>query len=217
MVLTGRFVVVAAVTASLVVVRPDWSTLLVWLLAITALWVVDVARAPRPRELKVARSGATSLRALESAELRLTVTNTSNRHFVGMIRDAWPPSLRMQPSRHTISIDAGDRRALKATVTSTRRGARHPDRVTVRSLGPWQLGGRQQSRQMPWRIDVLPPFESRRHLPAKLAELRDLEGRSVVLQRGQGTEFDSLREYVNGDDVRSIDWRATARAADVMV
>jgi uncharacterized protein (DUF58 family) len=35
--------------------------------------------------------------------------------------------------------------------------------------------------------------------------------------RGQGTEFDSLREYVEGDDVRSIDWRASARAADVMV
>jgi uncharacterized protein (DUF58 family) len=37
------------------------------------------------------------------------------------------------------------------------------------------------------------------------------------LTRGQGTEFDSLREYVDGDDVRSIDWRATARRADVVV
>jgi len=63
----------------------------------------------------------------------------------------------------------------------------------------------------------MPPFTSRKHLPSKLARLRDLEGRSVVLHRGQGTEFDSLREYVEGDDVRSIDWRATARAADVMV
>jgi uncharacterized protein (DUF58 family) len=35
--------------------------------------------------------------------------------------------------------------------------------------------------------------------------------------RGQGTEFDSLREYVRGDDVRSIDWRATARRQDVVV
>ena len=32
--------------------------------------------------------------------------------------------------------------------------------------------------------------------------------------RGQGTEFDCLREYVRGDDVRSIDWRATARRHD---
>ena len=35
--------------------------------------------------------------------------------------------------------------------------------------------------------------------------------------RGQGTEFDSLREYVRGDDVRSIDWRATARRRDLVV
>src|SRR5262249_26777818 len=38
-----------------------------------------------------------------------------------------------------------------------------------------------------------------------------------TLLRGQGSEFDSLREYVVGDDVRSIDWRATARLRDVMV
>ncbi|MGB7818537.1 MAG: DUF58 domain-containing protein, partial [Ornithinibacter sp.] len=35
--------------------------------------------------------------------------------------------------------------------------------------------------------------------------------------RGQGTEFDSLRDYVEGDDVRSIDWRATARRRDLVV
>jgi uncharacterized protein (DUF58 family) len=84
-------------------------------------------------------------------------------------------------------------------------------------LGPWGLAGRQQSVALPWRLDVLPPFNSRKHLPSKLARLRDLEGRTIVLQRGQGSEFDSLREYVVGDDVRSIDWRATARASDVMV
>src|SRR6478735_9309587 len=38
-----------------------------------------------------------------------------------------------------------------------------------------------------------------------------------VLIRGPGTEFDSLREYVIGDDVRAIDWRATARRGDVVV
>ena len=40
---------------------------------------------------------------------------------------------------------------------------------------------------------------------------------SAVRVRGQGTEFDSLREYVRGDDVRSIDWRATARNRNVVV
>jgi uncharacterized protein (DUF58 family) len=44
-----------------------------------------------------------------------------------------------------------------------------------------------------------------------------MDGRAAIAVRAQGTEFDSLREYVPGDDVRSIDWRATARASDVMI
>ena len=44
-----------------------------------------------------------------------------------------------------------------------------------------------------------------------------LDGAVVTRGRGQGTEFDALREYVIGDDVRSIDWRASARRADVVV
>jgi uncharacterized protein (DUF58 family) len=84
-------------------------------------------------------------------------------------------------------------------------------------VGPLGLAGRQGSHVVPWRLRALPPFTSRKHLPSRLARLRELDGRSAVRVRGQGTEFDALREYVDGDDVRSIDWRATARAADVMV
>jgi uncharacterized protein (DUF58 family) len=64
---------------------------------------------------------------------------------------------------------------------------------------------------------VLPPFLSRKHLPEKLSMLRQLDGQHRSLIRGQGTEFDSLREYVIGDDVRSIDWRSSARRAEVVV
>jgi uncharacterized protein (DUF58 family) len=73
---------------------------------------------------------------------------------------------------------------------------------------------RQVSLDVPGVIRVLPPFNSRKHLPSRLARLRELDGRTSVMLRGQGTEFDSLREYVRGDDVRSIDWRATARRTD---
>ncbi|HET7310600.1 MAG TPA: DUF58 domain-containing protein, partial [Mycobacteriales bacterium] len=66
-------------------------------------------------------------------------------------------------------------------------------------------------------VFVLPPFSSRRFLPEKLSRLRQLDGAVVAPVRGQGTEFDSLREYVVGDDTRSIDWRATARRGDVVV
>ena len=114
-------------------------------------------------------------------------------------------------------MPAGERRRVDTHLTPTRRGDRRAVSVTVRSYGPLGLAARQLSRPAPWSVRVLPAFPSRRHLPAKLARLRELTGQHVALIRGQGTEFDSLREYVDGDDVRSIDWRATARRQDVVV
>ena len=79
----------------------------------------------------------------------------------------------------------------------------------------WPRGSARST--CPGSVRSLPPFESRKHLPSRLARLRELDGRAAVRVRGQGTEFDSLREYVRGDDVRSIDWRASARNRNVVV
>jgi uncharacterized protein (DUF58 family) len=134
-----------------------------------------------------------------------------------MLRDAWPPSAGAVQTRHQVDVPAGERRRVVTVLRPTRRGDRRAHRVTVRSLGPLGLAGRQGSHLVPWTVRVLPPFASRRHLPSKLARLRELDGRAAVMVRGQGTEFDSLRDYVVGDDVRSIDWRATARRSNVVV
>ncbi len=88
-----------------------------------------------------------------------------------------------------------------------------PPGCAARSAWP---PGRRPSTS-PGTVRSLPPFESRKHLPSRLARLRELDGRAAIRVRGQGTEFDSLREYVRGDDVRSIDWRASARNRNVVV
>jgi uncharacterized protein (DUF58 family) len=98
-----------------------------------------------------------------------------------------------------------------------RRGERRAGRVAVRSHGPLGLAARQRQLTVPGSIQVLPAFASRRFLPEKLSRLRQIDGAVLVRQRGQGSEFDSLRSYVIGDDVRAIDWRATARSRDVVV
>ncbi|NYE41158.1 uncharacterized protein (DUF58 family) [Streptomyces fulvorobeus] len=114
-------------------------------------------------------------------------------------------------------MPAAERRRLTTFLRPTRRGDREAERVTVRSYGPLGLAARQGTHLVPWAVQVLPPFTSRKHLPSRLARLRELDGRTSVLTRGEGTEFDSLRAYVPGDDTRSIDWRATARQSSVAV
>jgi uncharacterized protein (DUF58 family) len=147
----------------------------------------------------------------------LLVDNPGRRRFRGMLRDAWQPSAGATGNRHPLDLPPGERRAVSTRLLPVRRGDRLADRVTVRRLGPLRLAGRQHSSLVPGHVRALPPFESRKHLPSRLARLRQLDGRSAVRIRGQGTEFDSLRDYVDGDDVRSIDWRATARRRATVV
>ena len=62
-------------------------------------------------------------------------------------------------------------------------GDRPTDRVTLRSLGPLGLAGRQRSVEVDWSVRTLPPFSSRRHLPSRLARLRDMDGRQAIAVR----------------------------------
>lgn len=226
MVLTGRAAVLALVGTVLVGVLvaagvAAWAALLVVNLAIGAILGVDARQAAACRDLVVTRSGDRKVRLGQVAHVRLAVTNAGTRRWHGTLRDAWAPTAHATidggSDRAAIDLAPGMSTVIDVDVTPTRRGDRPTDRITVRSLGPLCLAGRQRSTAVDWSIRTLPPFASRRHLPSRLARLRDMDGRQAIVVRGQGTEFDSLREYVPGDDVRSIDWRATARAADVMV
>lgn len=214
MAISGRFVAVLAVGAVPVVLLGGWPGLGVWLLLMTVGGAVDLALAGSPAGLRVSREVPARSRLGEPVETTLLVVNTGRRTVRGIVRDAWQPSAGAAPTRQALAVPPGERRAIRTVLTPARRGELHAAGVTVRSTGPLHLVSRQRTLRAPAALRVLPPFTSRRHLPSRIARLRELDGRTSLLIRGQGTEFDSLREYVRGDDVRSIDWRATARRRD---
>ena len=189
--------------------------LLLVLLAVAVL--ADVALAANPSQLAYTRLPNGSVRLGERINLGLLIHNGGRRRFRGQVRDAWAPSTRAEPPTHAVDIVAGQVQRVDTCLQPVRRGDQRSAAVTARSIGPLGLAGRQKARPVPGQVRVLPPFLSRKHLPSRLARLREIDGLLPTLTRGQGTEFDSLREYVDGDDVRSIDWRATARRADVVV
>ena len=217
MALTGWFVLLVAVGAVPVValstVAPAGLVLLGWLTLCAVLAGLDLALAASPRALVLQRQTDARVRLTETARATLLITNPTRRVLRGRLRDAWEPSAGARPSRHAVLVPPGERRAVVTELTPWRRGERRALHVTVRARGPLRLAERQASIRLPGSITVLPEFAARKHLPSRLARLRELDGRTSVMVRGQGTEFDSLREYVRGDDVRSIDWRATARRA----
>jgi uncharacterized protein (DUF58 family) len=217
MVLTGRAALLAALGALVVgLAMPSMAGVLVVSGIALVLCGADAAMAGSVRPIRLHRTGDRTVRLGQSAQVTLHVIN-NGRRLRGVIRDGWPPSAGATGERAALVVEPGGRQRVDVTFRPTRRGDRTADRVTVRSIGPLRLAGRQGTHVVQWTLRVLPPFHSRRHLPSRLARLRELDGRSAVRIRGAGTEFDSLREYVVGDDTRSIDWRATARRGDVVV
>ncbi|BBC33677.1 uncharacterized protein SGFS_049710 [Streptomyces graminofaciens] len=223
MALTGRAALLAALgTLPVGIWEPSWTGILAVNAPLALACACDYALATPVRRLGLTRSGDTSARLGEAADVTLTITNPSKRPLRAHLRDAWPPSswlpgTEVAASRHRLTVPAGERRRVTTRLRPTRRGDRKADKITIRSYGPLGLFARQGSHKVPWTVRVLPPFTSRKHLPSKLARLRELDGRTSMLTRGEGTEFDSLREYIPGDDTRSIDWRATARQTTVAV
>lgn len=206
---------------------PAWPAPFLGLAVLTAavllLVLLDRAMAVPPDALTVTRSGERTVRLGGTATVTLHLANPTDRTLYAQVRDAWVPSAGARPDvppDHLLTVPPGGTATLPVRLTPTRRGDRPAVALTVRSLGPMRLGARQRAgapATPQWTLRVLPRFDSRRHLPEKLARLRVIDGVQVTRGRGHGTEFDTLREYAVGDDVRSIDWRGSARRADVLV
>ncbi len=217
MALSGRAAAVALACVLVVLAVRSTATVLVIDGLLLAAIVVDLLLAVPVSALRLARDGDSRIRLGETATVTISLANTSARTLRAQVRDAWPPSARAQPGRSPVRVPGGDARSITVTVRPARHGDCVADRVTVRSFGPLGLAARQRGQRLPWTVRALPPFHSRRHLPGKLAQLRELDGQHRAVRPGQGSEFDSLRSYVTGDDVRSIDWRSSARRREVLV
>ena len=214
MAISGWFVLLVAVGVVPVVLLDGTPGAVLWLGVLAIVVAVDLVLAGSPARLEFARDLPARLRLGESAPARLAIANLGRRPVRGTLRDAWEPSAGARPNRHRLRLAPDGSTVVTSTLTPVRRGERRAAHVTVRSFGPLRMVARQRTVAVPGHVRVLPPFNSRKHLPSRLAKLRELDGRTSLMVRGQGTEFDSLREYVRGDDVRSLDWRASARRRD---
>ncbi|NYI46115.1 uncharacterized protein (DUF58 family) [Nocardioides aromaticivorans] len=215
MAISGRFPLLLLLGLVAVVLRPEASTVWLWLLGVLVLTGIDLALAAAPGSVTLRRKEPGTVRLGDPATAGLSVTAARSGRV--QLRDAWQPSAGASDNRHRLRLRAGEPRRLATPLLPRRRGDLGAAGVTVRTWGPLGIAARQRTYDVPGTVRALPPFESRKHLPSRLARLRDLDGRAAVRVRGQGTEFDSLREYVRGDDVRSIDWRASARTPHVVV
>lgn len=209
---TFRLLWLALAMSVLVILLPSW--LWLWMLILLGLALVDVLACASPRKVQLLREQTRPTRVGERAAATTQLENLGSRTLNGWVKDGWQPTAGARDAVQRVRITGSGSSELHVELEPQRRGELVSEHLTIRSLGPLGLAGRQVTHRVPQTLPVLPEFASRKHLPSRLRRLRELDGATAVQLRGAGTEFDSLRDYVRGDDVRSIDWRATARRQD---
>ena len=186
MAISGRFVLLSLLGLIPVALLPGWGSATVVVLLLAAAALLDLGLAASLRQVSVQRNDPGSVPLTGSAESVLTVSNAGRRALRGLVRDAWQPSAGAQDPSQRVHVPAGERRRMTVTLRPTRRGILAAAHVTVRAFGPLGLSARQRTLSCPGSLRVLPPFHARRHLPSKLRQLRELDGRAAVQIRGAG-------------------------------
>ena len=120
------------------------------------------------------------------------------------LRQPVPPHFTVEPAE----ADGG----LQAAVTPRRRGRHRVVDPAVRLTGPLGLGRWHHGGRADAEVLVYPDLPAARRLAQAVRQGKlGAEGRRVRGPLGLGTDFESIREYAPDDDVRRINWRATAR------
>lgn len=174
--------------------------------------LVDRALLPRPRQLAVERTWDSSPALSAMTQLHVRVRNESNVALSCKVLDALHPALRKEPVSFALTVPAKGEAVHKYAVFPNERGDHRVGRVYLRYTTALQLVERWVVADLEQTVRVYPNFENVKRHNIFLARTRRIELQMRLLrQRGQGKEFESLREYREGDEYRDICWTATAR------
>jgi len=206
--------VVGFVPLSLSWGRPGlrWAAL-VYDAGLLALALFDARASRLPAGLEITREFGGRFHIGAETEVRVHVRNHTARALRLRLKDEYPAEMILAAAREAeLLVPAQESRAMVYSLRPPRRGRFAFGRVAVRHLSRLRLVWREALVASESAVKVYPNLRR-----AREAELKALGARSLVAAqrraawRGEGRDFESLREYVPGDELRHISWTATAR------
>ncbi|HYR74798.1 MAG TPA: DUF58 domain-containing protein [Pyrinomonadaceae bacterium] len=182
-------------------------------LALIAVAVFDAWNSKLPAKVDIQRHFGGRFAVGAETEVRIEIANQTPRDIRLIVKDEYPPQMKLTGAREAnLNIEAQTSAALVYGLTPPKRGRFEFGLIAVRYLSRWRLTWRQERIGQPVAVKVYPNMRR-----AREAELKALGARSFVAARrksqwrGEGRDFESLRDYVRGDEMRHISWTATAR------
>ena len=182
-------------------------------LGLIAIAIIDARRSQLSKAVRIAREFGGRFAVGAETEVRINVVNAQSRPISLTVKDEYPPQMKLSGQREAyLRVGAQTSAALVYGLTPPKRGRFEFGQIAVRFLSRWNLVWCETRVGEAAAVKVYPNMRR-----AREAELKALGARSLVSThrktswRGEGREFESMRDYVRGDELRHISWSATAR------
>lgn len=175
--------------------------------------LVDARTSRLPAGVNVKREFSGRFAVGAETEVRIQIQNSTVRPVSIIVKDEYPPMMALGGLREaSVTVAAQHSAALIYQLKPPRRGRFEFGHIAVRYLSRLRLVWCETKAGEQQFVKVYPNMSR-----AREAELKALGARALVAQhrktswRGEGREFESMRDYVRGDELRHISWTATAR------
>jgi uncharacterized protein (DUF58 family) len=182
-------------------------------LVLIGLAIIDGRGSQLPRGIQITREFAGRFAVGAETDVQIKLQNSTSHPITLRIKDEYPPQMKLIGAREAaVRVAAQTEAMLVYGLKPPKRGRFEFGQTAVRFLSRLSLVWCQTKVGEPTAVKVYPNMRR-----AREAELKALGARSLVAAhrktswRGEGREFESLREYVRGDELRHISWTATAR------
>ncbi len=204
------------------VVPAGWSPrfiagMFIWDALLLLLWLWDLLRMTTPGEIELRRVWPAAPSLGVSSRVSIELQNNGPRAVFARVTDEIPRALRREPPAVEILAAAGRSAHAAYTILPTERGDMPLGKLYLRYQSTLRIAERWAVADAAGSARVLPNLEQ-----AKQQTLYLIRSRQVQMERrrrrfrGVGREFESLREYRSGDELRSICWTATARRSKLI-
>ena len=191
--------------------------MLIWDAFVVVVWLIDLVQMTSPKQLFVKRTWRAPAALSIDSEVELTLENSSRRSVLAKLIDTVPLQLRDEPPSVSIRARAHAEEGAVYHIRPRQRGDAQLRECYIRYQSVFRIAERWVRAPLQQTVRIYPDLED-----AKRHSMYLLRSRQIAMEkrhtrmRGIGREFESLREYQDGDEYRDICWTASARRAKLV-
>ncbi len=181
-------------------------------LIIAILVLLDIHISPRPENLTIERRVASKLSIGRDNQIELLITNHSHKPIEMILNDEFPEAFEGSARNIVIRVEKRTSATYRYSVKPMKRGRYFFNQTAVKFRGILELVVFFESYGEGSKVEVYPDITGLSRFNLQMRRGNQTEtGLITERKRGSGSDFESLREYVKGDEFRKIDWKASAR------